>query len=177
MGWAMALPLKDAYNITTIPPRFARYTPIMRPFQILFLLFLLIPMVEIYFLIKVGSVIGALPTVFLVVFTAVLGAGLLRIQGFSTVARLRTTLAQGGIPAMELMEGAVLLVAGALLLTPGFVTDAIGFCCLVPPLRRAVIAWALRHYVNPFNGPQGPGGRPREHGPRTIEGEYRREDD
>ena len=73
----------------------------MSPFHILFLLFLGIPLLEIYLLIKVGSVIGAFTTVFLVVFTAVLGAWLLRIQGFSTLTRVRTTLEQGGIPAVD----------------------------------------------------------------------------
>lgn len=150
----------------------------MHPFQILLLLFLLIPLVEIYLLIKVGGIVGALPTVFLVVFTAVLGAGLLRIQGFSTMARVRQTLAQGGIPAVEMLEGAVLLVAGALLLTPGFFTDAIGFLCLIPPFRRALIKMALRRFFVPFSsGPQGRGGHPQGDGPRTIEGEFRREDD
>ncbi|VAW98057.1 hypothetical protein MNBD_GAMMA20-59 [hydrothermal vent metagenome] len=148
----------------------------MRPFQILFLLFLLIPLLEIYLLIKVGGIIGALPTVFMVVFTAVLGAWLLRIQGLSTLMRVRSTLAKGGIPALEMLEGAVLLVAGALLLTPGFFTDAIGFACLVPGLRRALIRRLLRNVVaTDFDGPQGPASRP--HGPRTIDGEFRREDD
>lgn len=145
----------------------------MHPFQVLFLLFLLIPLVDLYFLIKVGSLIGALPTVFWVVFTAVLGVGLLRIQGFATLARLRATLAQGGIPAMELMEGGVLMLAGALLLLPGFITDAIGLCLFIPPLRRALITWALRRFFSS----QTPRGERRERGPRTIEGEYRREDD
>jgi UPF0716 protein FxsA len=154
----------------------------MHPYQILFLLFLLVPLLEIYLLIKVGGIVGALPTVFLVVFTAVLGAGLLRIQGFSTMTRVRNTLAQGGIPAVEMLEGAVLLVAGALLLTPGFFTDAIGFLCLIPPVRRAMIKLALRRFFTPFGGGRGPGaGRPPHdtpsHGPRTIEGEFRREDD
>lgn len=154
----------------------------MHPFQILFLLFLLIPLVEIYLLIKVGGIVGALPTVFLVVFTAVLGAGLLRIQGFSTMARVRNTLAEGGIPAVEMLEGAVLLVAGALLLTPGFFTDAIGFLCLIPPFRRALIKMALRRFFVPFGrGPHGGAGHPPHdqgpHGTRTIEGEFRREDD
>lgn len=108
----------------------------MNPFYILFLLFLGIPLLEIYLLIEVGAKIGALPTVFLVVFTAVLGVFLLRIQGFSTLTRLRGTLAQGGIPAVEMLEGAVLLVTGALLLTPGFFTDALGFLCLV---RKSVV--------------------------------------
>jgi UPF0716 protein FxsA len=149
----------------------------MHPFQVLLLLFLLIPLVEIYFLIKVGSMIGALPTVFLVVFTAVLGAGLLRIQGFATLARLRKALAQGGLPAMELMEGGVLILAGALLLTPGFFTDAIGFCLLVPRLRRTVISWALRRFFFPIGGRQAPGGERQERGSHTIEGECRREDE
>lgn len=148
----------------------------MRPFQILLLIFLLIPMLEIYLLIEVGGVIGALPTVFMVVFTAVLGAWLLRIQGFSTLARVQATVAQGGLPAMEMLEGAVLLIAGALLLTPGFFTDAIGFVCLVPSLRRMLIRRLLKNFIVPgFGGSQGPRADPS--GPRTIEGEFRREDD
>ncbi len=151
----------------------------MRPFQILLLLFLLIPMLEIYLLIKVGGIIGALPTVFIVIFTAVLGAWLLRIQGFSTLARVQSVVAQGGIPAMELLEGAVLLLAGALLLTPGFFTDAIGFICLVPSLRRALIRRLLKNFtVTGFGGPQGPQGPTSgQGGSRTIEGEFHREDD
>jgi UPF0716 protein FxsA len=153
----------------------------MSPFHILFLLFLGIPLLEIYLLIKVGSVIGAFTTVFLVVFTAVLGAWLLRIQGFSTLSRVRTTLEQGGIPAVEMLEGAVLLVAGALLLTPGFFTDALGFCCLVPAFRRAMIKWGMKRILmvpfGPQGGPRGPGDAGRHHGPRTIEGEFRRDDD
>ena len=154
----------------------------MNPFSILLILFLTIPLMEIYLLIKVGGIIGAFPTVFMVVFTAVLGAWLLRIQGFATLNRVRSTMAQGGIPAMEMMEGAVLLVSGALLLTPGFFTDAIGFFCLVPTFRRAMIRWMLGRLLTPpggFGGPgSGPGGSSSEapHRPRTIEGEYRRED-
>jgi len=139
--------------------------------------------VEIYLLIKVGGIIGALPTVFMVVFTAVLGAWLLRIQGFATLARVRRTMAQGGIPAIEMLEGAVLLVSGALLLTPGFFTDAIGFLCLIPSLRRAMIRWMLGRFLTPPGGFGGTGGSRRDshssgpHRPNTIEGEYRREDD
>jgi UPF0716 protein FxsA len=154
----------------------------MNPFQLLFLLFLAIPLVEIYLLIKVGGIIGPLPTVFLVVFTAVLGAWMLRIQGFSTLARVRTTLNQGGIPALEMLEGAVLLVSGALLLTPGFFTDTIGFLCLIPAIRRAMIRWAMARFLVPpggFGGPGfGGGGQTRQQDrSRTLEGEYRREDD
>jgi len=153
----------------------------MHPFQILFLLFLVIPLVEIYLLIEVGGIIGAGPTIFLVVFTAVLGAWLLRIQGFSTLARVRATIHQGGIPALEMMEGAVLLVSGALLLTPGFFTDTIGFLCLIPSLRRAVIRWMLgRFLILPGdNGPGTASGHHNSHhrGPTTLEGEYKREED
>jgi UPF0716 protein FxsA len=152
----------------------------MNPFSILLLLFLAIPVLEIYLLIKVGAVIGAFPTVFMVVFTAVLGAWLLRIQGFATLNRVRQTMAQGGIPAIEMLEGAVLLVAGALLLTPGFFTDTIGFLCLVPSFRRVMIRWVLGRFLMPPGGFGGPGNGPNDsgpHRPRTIEGEYRREDD
>ncbi len=154
----------------------------MNPFRILLLLFLTIPMLEIYLLIEVGGMIGALPTVFMVVFTAVLGAWMLRIQGFSTLTRVRTSMEQGGIPALEMLEGAVLLVSGALLLTPGFFTDAIGFLCLIPSLRRTMIRWALGRFLMPsgFGGPGGPGSghhSTRHSGPATLEGEFRRDDD
>lgn len=147
----------------------------MSPFQILFLLFLVIPLIEIYLLIEVGSAIGALPTVFLVVFTAVLGVWLLRIQGFSILRRVQVVLSRGKIPAIEMLEGAVLLIAGALLLTPGFFTDAIGFCCLVPSLRRAFIRWVLKRFWMP-PGSGGNGFTP-PRGPHTLEGDFRREDD
>lgn len=158
----------------------------MNPLAILFLLFLTIPLVEIYLLIKVGGVIGAPMTIFLVVFTAVLGAWLLRIQGFSTLRRIQQTLNQGGLPAVELLEGALLLVAGALLLTPGFFTDAIGFACLVPAFRRAMIMRAMRRFFTPngtqnsdFNSFTQPPRRSKrsKHQTQTIEGEYTREDD
>ncbi|GAB6043973.1 FxsA family protein [Endothiovibrio diazotrophicus] len=149
---------------------------------LLFLLFVIIPFIEIYLLIKVGGVIGALPTIGLVVLTAVIGAGLLRAQGLSTLARVQQTLAQGGIPAIELMEGAFLLVGGALLLTPGFFTDALGFACLIPPLRRWMIAGLLERGVMHVQSGFGrrsphPGGRESSHGPQTLDGEWRREDD
>ena len=161
----------------------------MNPFAIIFLLFLTIPLVEIYLLIKVGGVIGAPMTIFLVVFTAVLGAWLLRIQGFSTLRRIQLTLNQGGLPAVELLEGALLLVAGALLLTPGFFTDAIGFACLVPVLRRTLIMHAVRRFIvtrapresefDPYTrqSPRQPGSKHSKQHTHTIEGEYTREDD
>ena len=148
----------------------------MNPVSILFLLFLLVPLVEIYFLIKVGSVIGAIPTIALVVFTALLGAMLLRFQGWATLTRSRQVLEQGQLPALEMLEGVLLIFAGALLLTPGFFTDGIGFVFLVPPLRRAIILWFLsksEFRVQHFGDSSGS----QRSGHRTIEGEYHRDDD
>jgi len=150
--------------------------PAMSPVGILFLLFLAVPAVEIYFLIKVGHVIGAIPTIALVVFTAMLGAMLLRIQGWMMLQRTRLSLAQGRLPATEMLEGVLLVFSGALLLTPGFITDTIGFLLLVPPIRRALVRGFLRRSSGPFQ-PPGPPDDQSGHGPRTIEGECQREDD
>ena len=87
--------------------------------------------------------VGALLTIGLVVFTAMLGAVLVRAQGFSTFARVQMQLAKGHVPAVEMIEGLMLFLAGALLLTPGFFTDAIGFILLTPPLRRKLIHWGI----------------------------------
>ena len=148
----------------------------MSPVGILFLLFLLVPLVEIYFLIKVGNVIGAVPTIALVVFTALLGAMLLRFQGWATLTRSRRVMAQGQLPALEMLEGVLLVFAGALLLTPGFFTDAIGFVFLVPPLRQALIRWFLSK--SDFRVQQfGDSSKPHQSGHHTIEGEYHRDDE
>lgn len=155
----------------------------MNPFVILLALFFIIPIVEIYLLIEIGSIIGSFATIFAVVFTAVLGAWLLRIQGFSTLRRLQQTAAQGGIPAIEMLEGAMLLIAGALLLTPGFFTDALGFLCLVPPIRRTIAVWFFQRIFRFPGGGSSQGGfrqsqsKPQHHHrPDVIEGEYRRDD-
>lgn len=110
----------------------------MRSFPIFFVLFLVIPIVEIFFLIKVGETIGAWPTIFLVVLTAVIGAGLLRQQGLSVLTRFQNNMGQGKLPAQEMVEGIILAVGGALLMTPGFVTDTVGFICLLPFSRQFI---------------------------------------
>lgn len=150
----------------------------MRLGPALFVVFLLVPLLEIYLLLEVGGIIGVGWTIFAVVFTAVLGAALVRMQGFATVNRIRSQMDQGQLPAVELFEGVFLLVAGALLLTPGFFTDAIGFACLTPPFRRAVIHYLIRRgtIVHTRSGPDGPGSS----GPapdEPLEGQYRRTDD
>ncbi len=103
-------------------------------------LFIILPLVEIALFIQVGGLIGTLPTVLLVVATAAAGIALLRHQGLATLRRAQDTLGRGEVPALSLLEGAALLVAGALLLTPGFLTDALGFLLLIPPLRRRLLA-------------------------------------
>ena len=108
------------------------------------LLFIVMPIVEMWLLITVGGHIGALNTIFSVMLTALLGVGLLKRQGFSTLWRGQEKLQQGQVPAQEIIEGIVLAVSGALLLTPGFVTDVIGFLGLFPLTRilavKAVIS-------------------------------------
>ena len=148
----------------------------MNPFPALLLLFLLVPLVEIYLLIKIGGVIGAFPTVVLVVFTAVLGAALARYQGLATLQRLQATIARGETPAIEVFEGVLLLVGALLLLTPGFLTDLLGFACLIPLTRRALAFWLLKRVtvVTPGSAPRK---GPESGQARTLEGEFRREDD
>jgi UPF0716 protein FxsA len=104
-------------------------------FPVIAVTFLLVPIVEIYLLIQVGQVIGALWTVFLVVLTAVIGVWLLKIQGMSTLQRAQQKMQNGQMPAQEMLEGLGLVLAGAFLLTPGFFTDTIGFLLLLPPTR------------------------------------------
>lgn len=142
---------------------------------IFIVLFLGIPLVEIYLLIQVGHVIGALPTIALCVLTAIIGGSLLRQQGFETLQRARSNLDRGQVPAMELFEGVALAVGGALLLTPGFATDAVGFACLIPFTRRYLIRAALKR-VNVTYGPAGGGGAAPPGRHDVIEGEFRRRD-
>lgn len=104
------------------------------------ILFLVIPVVEIYFLIQVGEVIGALWTVFLVVLTAIIGVQLLKQQGLSTLMKAQQKMQSGTLPAAEMIEGIALIIAGAFLLTPGFFTDFIGFLLLIPVTRKAAVS-------------------------------------
>jgi len=159
------------------------------------LLFILVPLVELYFIIVIGGAIGAFWTVLLVVVTAIIGVNLLRTQGMSTLSRAQRNMAQGQIPAMEMIEGIALAVAGVLLITPGFITDTIGFLCLIPASRQAIIRYILArssvqtgfggqsaswqskqsHQQQQKPGTESPDTKQPKVG-RTIEGEYRRED-
>lgn len=104
----------------------------------LFLIFIVVPVVEMLVLIEVGSVLGSLTTVVLVFLTALIGVAMLRRQGLSTFLRFNEKLNSGELPAEELLSGVFLVIAGAFLLTPGFVTDTLGFLFLVPPIRHAL---------------------------------------
>ena len=111
---------------------------------LLLFIFIIVPVLEIYLLIKVGSAIGALSTIAIVILTAIIGTWLLRQQGLATLHRFQQNLGQGQLPAMELIEAMVLLFGGALLLTPGFFTDAVGFLCLIPVTRQSIIRMAMK---------------------------------
>ena len=150
----------------------------MSPLLIFLSLFVGIPLIELYFLIEVGSEIGAIPTIALTIFTAVLGGMMVRVQGFTTALKVREALEREELPAIEMLEGAVLLITGIMLLLPGFITDAIGFLLLVPPIRQGLLLRYLRSSgVMRTQPPRGDGGAPdgRE-APKVIEGEYQRID-
>jgi UPF0716 protein FxsA len=105
-------------------------------FPKLFVAFALLPVLEIYVLIQVGSSIGALNTIALVLLTAFAGAWLARTEGMQTMLRVRESMNRGIMPTNELVDAAIILAAGLVLLTPGFITDALGLLLLFPPTRK-----------------------------------------
>ncbi len=153
------------------------------------MLFTAVPIVEMYLLITVGGYIGAVPTILCVMLTAVVGVTLLRWQGIATLQRGMGRVVAGQLPGQEIVEGMMLAVAGALLLTPGFVTDAFGFLLLMPPVRALLARYAKRHLKvvdlaagysqQTYRGPDVPAGgdRSQSQGPVVIEGEYERKPD
>ena len=108
----------------------------------LFPIFVVVTLAEIYVLVSVGQAIGGLSTVLLVVITAFIGTSLLRQQGWSTMAKAQQSMTEGRTPAMEMLEGVVILVSGILLLTPGFLTDGLGLLGLMP--------WSRHYFINHF---------------------------
>lgn len=111
--------------------------------RILLLFFIAVPLLEMLLLFEVAGHIGGLWTVGLVVLTAVVGIQILKRQGLRTLLRARQRLETGELPAKEIVEGMLIAAAGALLLTPGFITDTLGFVFLTPPLRGPVAAWLI----------------------------------
>lgn len=146
----------------------------------LLILFIALPIIELFLLIKIGGVIGFLPTIALVILTAVIGSQLVRRQGLTVLARIRESQARGEMPALPMLDGAALLLAGFMLLTPGFLSDALGFVLLVPGLRQKIARKLLSRVVI-----MQPGGTPRQERyagrgsgqrsrPDVIEGDYER---
>jgi UPF0716 protein FxsA len=114
----------------------------------LFILFTVLPIIEIYLIIKTGQVIGPLPTVFLLLAISFAGSWLVRAQGFQTMRSIQSELARGRLPAAQLMDGAMVLAGGVLLLTPGFFTDLLALFLLIPytraHIKRLLGAWLQR---------------------------------
>jgi len=110
----------------------------------IFPLFVIVTLLEIYVLVSVGESIGGFSTILLVIITALIGSTLLKQQGWSTMAKAQNAMANGQTPAFEMMEGVVILISGVLLLTPGFITDAVGLLGLMPWSRAYFIDHILR---------------------------------
>ncbi len=139
----------------------------IRLFLIAFLI--AVPIAEIAVFLLVGDLIGALPTIALIILTAVLGATLLKRQGLSAIARLKADLDQGKVPAGAIGQAVTVAIAGILLLTPGFITDTIGLLLFIPSVRRGIwkqVSGAVK--MERGTAPQRGGPRQRTHG-RTIE--------
>lgn len=163
-------------------------------FPILLLLFIFVPIIEIGLFIQVGGYLGLWPTIALVLITAFVGASLVRSQGIQTLMSVQHRLQQGELPAQQIFEGVMLAVAGVLLLTPGFMTDALGMLVLLPAPRAAIAKYLMSKMVvksvgggfhGSFHGDQF-GQNPFNHDTSyrhdqsqgsTFEGEYERKDD
>ncbi|RTE85687.1 MULTISPECIES: FxsA family protein [Gammaproteobacteria] len=156
---------------------------------VLFVLFVVMPIIEISVLVQVGQQIGAGPTIALVILTALLGSGLVKQQGLNTFARAQQKMAMGEMPGQELIAGFMILAAGIFLVTPGFVTDALALLMLLPVIQKHVGMWALKklaHSKNVHFSFTGASSRSssqykstrssNEHG-NTFEGEYSRQED
>ena len=112
----------------------------------LILAFTIIPIIEIYLLIEIGSIFGALTAITLVILTGFLGAFMARMQGLQTLFRIQESLREGRMPSGELLDGLLIVIAGVVLLTPGFLTDSAGFLLLIPTTRNSIISW-LQHQI------------------------------
>lgn len=140
----------------------------------LLVLFTTVPLIELALLLWIGRHIGVLPTVLLIFVTGALGATLARHQGLTTWRRFQAASAAGRLPGQELVEGLLILLAGAVLLTPGVLTDAAGFLLLVPSVRRWVVRRARAGLQTRMVvvEPRGPGNRPRRPGADVIDAEF-----
>lgn len=138
------------------------------PFSLIPFLLLAIPLMEIGVFIAVGSQIGVFPTLAMVVITAIGGSILLRIQGFGLLSRVRREVDSGRLPGRDLVHGVMILIAGVLLLTPGFVTDTLGFLLFVPAIRDGIWSFAKTR-VRVVNVDRGGPSQPPRYEDRTID--------
>ena len=134
-------------------------------FPLLVLVFLVLPILELYVIIQVAGGIGALETVGLLIVVSIVGAWLVRREGLSVLRKVQTQLQQQQMPTKQLVDGGLIMFAGALMLTPGFITDAVGVLLLVPPTRIAVRQVLMRRFKGRFQvatigRPAGFGGGP-----------------
>ena len=167
-----AVPIYSARTALTEPP----------PMPFLVLLLFLLPFLEIYSLIVVGSHIGVFPTIALVLALSLFGAYLLRVQGFAALFKAQAALARGEMPVAAMLDGVGLTIAAGLLIAPGFITEAMGFALLVPPMRRWAMQWAmgrlLKSHTFERGKPASPGPKPGRPGPAdVIEGDFKRLDE
>lgn len=116
-------------------------------FRILFIFFIIIPIIEISVLLQVGELLGMWPTLAIVIITAWLGAKNVRLQGLATMQSVQIKMAQGQMPSDEIVAGLLLLIAGVLLVTPGFVTDIFGLLLLIPTFRQWFVSSVQKHLV------------------------------
>jgi UPF0716 protein FxsA len=164
-------------------------------FRLLFILFIIVPIIEIMVLMNVGALLGVWPTIAIVIITAWLGAKNVKQQGIATLNSVQTKMAQGEMPSDEIVAGLLLLVAGVLLVTPGFVTDFFGLSLLIPSVRNALIKSVQSHLVMkqssagftyqsnvhneqpPFNNDNHRNeGQLKHHQGETLDGEFERKD-
>jgi UPF0716 protein FxsA len=124
-------------------------------FRLLFVLFIIIPIIEIFVLMQVGAILGVWPTIAMVIFTAWLGAKYVRQQGISTLNSVQTKIAEGQMPSDEIVTALMLLVAGVLLVTPGFVTDFLGLSLLIPAVRHTIAGSVMSHISSNNTSEQG----------------------
>ncbi len=126
----------------------------------LVLAFIIVPLLELAVIIQVGQGLGVLPTIGLLLVVSIVGAWLVKFQGLGVMNRIRRQLAAGQMPTDELVNGVLILVAGALMLTPGFITDAVGLALLFPPSRAVVRRFLAQRFrasiiTGPGSGPDG----------------------
>ena len=147
---------------------------------LLVVLFLIVPIVEIYVIVQVGQEIGALPTIALLLIESAIGAWLVKREGRRAWAALKGAVETGRLPSRELADAALVLVGGTLLLTPGFVTDVFGFFLILPftrPIARRALSWFAARQAAKLVGARVPSTRPtRGSGSRTVPGEVVRDE-